>query len=321
MRGLFYFLLIAVLKQTRKAYTMRMDELTIGDKIYISSKRAAAITGYAKDYVGQLCREGHVEAKMVGRSWYVLETSIRAHRFGQPEQAPEVVPQEGTVKVASTPDANTSMPVTESGPTPVQEAPKDVWSGTWEAPTYSAEEAPAMPILIPEHAISDERETPQSLDMSEDRQSITEMQDAWKEWFESKQGPAVEEAPQEEPLAPEVIEEEAPGEVEEAVPVPVHRIHPPRPTPPERIVDMSPSRPIRPQAPVVVQRKEEAVIVRERRVRRRSSGPTNLVYTALMVAVAVIVIAIGVIGSGFADTYLGYNPIIEYLGGTSSVNK
>ncbi len=59
-----------------------MDQLTIGDKIYISSKRAAETTGYAKDYVGQLCREGRVEARLVGRSWYVLETAIKDHRFG-----------------------------------------------------------------------------------------------------------------------------------------------------------------------------------------------------------------------------------------------
>ncbi len=59
-----------------------MDELTLDGKKYLSSKGAAKITGYAKDYVGQLCREGRVTARLVGRSWYVLEDSIRAHRFG-----------------------------------------------------------------------------------------------------------------------------------------------------------------------------------------------------------------------------------------------
>src|SRR5271155_2795244 len=65
-------------------YTYNMDEITLDDKTYVSSKRAAQITGYAKDYVGQLCREGRVEARLVGRNWYVLESSIRAHRFGAP---------------------------------------------------------------------------------------------------------------------------------------------------------------------------------------------------------------------------------------------
>lgn len=59
-----------------------MDELTIDERKYISSKRAALITGYAKDYVGQLCRGGYVPARRVGRNWYVLESAIKDHRFG-----------------------------------------------------------------------------------------------------------------------------------------------------------------------------------------------------------------------------------------------
>jgi len=59
-----------------------MDELTIDERKYISSKRAAEITGYAKDYVGQLCRGGYVPARRVGRNWYVLESAIKDHRFG-----------------------------------------------------------------------------------------------------------------------------------------------------------------------------------------------------------------------------------------------
>src|SRR3990167_4508057 len=60
-----------------------MDEILIEEKRYISSKRAAKLTGYAKDYIGQLCREGRVPARLVGRSWYVLETAITDHRFGK----------------------------------------------------------------------------------------------------------------------------------------------------------------------------------------------------------------------------------------------
>jgi hypothetical protein len=62
-----------------------MNELTLGGKIYVSSKRAAEITGYAKDYIGQLCREGRVQAQLVGRNWYILESAIREHRFGSQE--------------------------------------------------------------------------------------------------------------------------------------------------------------------------------------------------------------------------------------------
>lgn len=64
-----------------------MDEILIEEKKYVSSKRAAKITGYAKDYIGQLCREGRVPARFVGRSWYVLESAINDHRFGD-EKSP-----------------------------------------------------------------------------------------------------------------------------------------------------------------------------------------------------------------------------------------
>lgn len=57
-----------------------MDELVVDGEKYISSKRAARLSGYAKDYIGQLCRGGKIEAKMVGRSWYVKESAITEHR-------------------------------------------------------------------------------------------------------------------------------------------------------------------------------------------------------------------------------------------------
>jgi len=57
-----------------------MDELIFEGFKYISSKRAAEVTGYAKDYVGQLCRTGKVKARLVGRTWYVEEVGILIHR-------------------------------------------------------------------------------------------------------------------------------------------------------------------------------------------------------------------------------------------------
>lgn len=58
------------------------ESLEFDGKRYISSKRAASLVGYTKDYVGQLCRGGKVEARLVGRSWYVSEESIRKHKLG-----------------------------------------------------------------------------------------------------------------------------------------------------------------------------------------------------------------------------------------------
>lgn len=56
-----------------------MDELILSGKKYISSKRASALTGYAKDYIGQLARSGKIAATRVGRSWYVDESELLVH--------------------------------------------------------------------------------------------------------------------------------------------------------------------------------------------------------------------------------------------------
>lgn len=75
--------------EARNAYNGYMEEMLIGDRKFVSSKRAAEITGYAKDYIGQLCREGRVSAQLIGRSWYVLESAIMDHRFGLEDIKPQ----------------------------------------------------------------------------------------------------------------------------------------------------------------------------------------------------------------------------------------
>ncbi|MFA5877625.1 MAG: hypothetical protein WC880_04685 [Candidatus Paceibacterota bacterium] len=56
-----------------------MDELVISGKKYISSKRASELTGYAKDYIGQLARGSKVPATRIGRAWYVDEAALILH--------------------------------------------------------------------------------------------------------------------------------------------------------------------------------------------------------------------------------------------------
>ena len=127
-----------------------MDEILIEDKKYVSSKRAAKMTGYAKDYVGQLCREGRVPARLVGRSWYVLEAAIQDHRFGQPKE--EVKP----------------------GP---------AGSPTWESPRY---EASPSEILPPINQLRDARvpETPEEQAKEEGvDETQKNLQESWQTWF------------------------------------------------------------------------------------------------------------------------------------------
>ncbi len=140
-----------------------MNELTIDGKTFISSKRAAEITGYAKDYVGQLCREGRIEARLVGRNWYILEDSVREHRFGKEES---------------------------EAPAPGRKDAVDATAG-WSAPRYQSETPSSIPTLSERLRDS---EAVSELENGEDTGVLTDMQAAWQEWFAKKeQGTTVQE--------------------------------------------------------------------------------------------------------------------------------
>jgi len=69
---------------------MNGDELQLDGKKYISSKRASKISGYTKDYIGQLSRANKLDARLVGRTWYVAEDSLLAHKDGGRKTKAEV---------------------------------------------------------------------------------------------------------------------------------------------------------------------------------------------------------------------------------------
>ena len=57
-----------------------MDTVTIGKKEYKKATLVARDFGYTKDYLGQLCRGEKVDARLVGRTWYVNPESITEHK-------------------------------------------------------------------------------------------------------------------------------------------------------------------------------------------------------------------------------------------------
>ncbi len=141
-----------------------MQEVIIDHKKYISSKQAAEITGYAKDYIGQLCREGRVPARLIGRTWYVLESALQDHRFGAEEPKMEVAP----------------------------EVSKEPLHPTWEAPRYKSESNEYFPSL---NKLSEqpktEKKDPQ-IDESQTQNTLEVMHGAWKDWFSRPQISATE---------------------------------------------------------------------------------------------------------------------------------
>jgi hypothetical protein len=49
-------------------------------KDYVSAMRAAELTGYHQDYVGQLARAGKVLSRQIGTRWYVERQGILSHK-------------------------------------------------------------------------------------------------------------------------------------------------------------------------------------------------------------------------------------------------
>jgi hypothetical protein len=266
-----------------------MDELILDSKKYLSSKHAAKVTGYAKDYVGQLCREGRVDARLVGRNWYVLESSILEHRFGAEEKPDE------------------AMESHESG---VEK--------TWEAPKYVPEEVKTIPEIAPKPAIVG----PSS------EAVLADMQSAWKEWFEKQEKaqvdiePVAEDLPEleVEPVRVQRIVPEPPQEAaeapEEEIPVRIERIAPE----PPREEDLEPLvtvvRHIQPQTVNVSHSRHQRAPLRKNR--------HGFAARALFIALAGISVAIAIIGSGLADNFIlhsgGVSPVTNFFGGVNTIN-
>jgi len=164
-----------------------MDEILIEDKKYVSSKQAAKITGYAKDYIGQLCREGRVPARLVGRSWYVLESAINDHRFGEPKS---------------------TAPGSEKSTVPTIHS-------TWEAPRYEASETEVFPSVNRPHDADPLLMT----NGMKGEETSENLQNAWQAWFDRFDSIADTAPP-----APVKAEEEAEIEQNREIKVPIRAI-------------------------------------------------------------------------------------------------
>lgn len=285
-----------------------MDELTLDGKKYLSSKHAAKVTGYAKDYVGQLCREGRVAARLVGRNWYVLESSILEHRFGAED---------------------TDSTQNPGPPSPVH---------TWEAPRYTAESVQTVPEVAPKSVMAPP--VPE-----EPNKVVLDMQSAWREWFEQQQKQPQSEpeaalpdaaemllADHEEPAMP--TSEPAPAEsvqdeiIEGSNEEPESNIHierrqtfepaykPIYEEEPAPKVHIERIRPIEPRSMYVGTRSASSFMGERREASRAQARPkrlktrryrakeTSFAPHALLLSVAGLAIVVAIIGSGVADPFI-----------------
>lgn len=82
--------------RTRIIFAMS-PSLYFENKKYISAREASTITGYSKDYIGQLARANKIKSRRVGRNWYVCEESILNYKnfsneTGLPPEPKLIVP-------------------------------------------------------------------------------------------------------------------------------------------------------------------------------------------------------------------------------------
>jgi hypothetical protein len=65
----------------RTWYVEKESLLKYGNfKKYVSAKEAGSVTGYSRDYIGQLARSNKIDSKRVGRTWYVEEESLLSYK-------------------------------------------------------------------------------------------------------------------------------------------------------------------------------------------------------------------------------------------------
>lgn len=268
-----------------------MDEILIGEKKYVSSKRAAKMTGYAKDYIGQLCREGRVPARLVGRSWYVLESAIEDHRFAdkKEDKASGAAPASGVSK-----DESVSVLPT-----------------TWETPHYETSAVEVLPPIRqhvqpvePKPSVSDENNIGQYL------------QDSWREWFEHVGGghtepvatTAIEASPME--VADEQNEKIDRVENDLDINVPIHVVYEP---PPKELLP--------------TQRRTAKHRVEEESQEKLSLASGNrlqwLIRPTLLLGgvVAVITVIFAVVGTGYLDSYITSISQVNFISGVHTYNK
>ncbi|MHB1163599.1 MAG: hypothetical protein ACYCZZ_03740, partial [Minisyncoccota bacterium] len=248
-------------------------------------------------------REGRVSARLVGRSWYVLEAAIQDHRFGAVEErgAKEAV------------QANFPMPASS----PLLQ--------TWQPPHYEA--SPSTEFLPSLNRLGRTESTLVPLQRKETPPEtvVPGLDESWKTWFDRipvPEAPATVE-PHSFPIMNTMImpenetepeEEDTEVEMEDdpVVSVPLHILSQ---APQQRQQESF----LREEIPLrdTPKLQEEPVI---RRTRARGNRGVGLVQ-AVLVLVAAIAIAVASVGSGYFDTYLVSTNQAASISGITVYNK
>ncbi len=285
-----------------------MDELSFDGKAYVSSKQAAKISGYAKDYIGQLCREGRIEARLVGRNWYVLRSALEAHRLGETKDTRGKKP--------------TGARIIEE-----KQAPS-----SWDNPKYTPVTGDGLPEVRRSSVSLIGGEATGSRD--EHTKLISDMQDAWQEWFTRKAESEIETSKDGEASAAEVtIEEEAAtplnltiiedevrareGDEDEAIEREEPEMGPTVDEAEELAVPI-----VRITETKVVKKEDRDIVVAP----RRGLSPLKVLgYRAALIAVSAVFALMALIGTGTLTRIAGVLvtdiPVLKNIAGIAAINS
>ncbi|MCA9361269.1 hypothetical protein KC845_01785 [Candidatus Kaiserbacteria bacterium] len=133
-----------------------MEHITLGEKTFVKANIIAQELGYTSDYIGQLCRAKKVEAKLVGRSWYVNEDSIRDHKKSRYRSVKTVVKKALHKEVGRQVKLNESLSQTSDKTANFYKHK----SSTIFTPRYHSDDSDLIPVLIKKTSAEIDKDKP-----------------------------------------------------------------------------------------------------------------------------------------------------------------
>lgn len=116
-------------KEVRDAETL----VSFDGNDHVSAARAAKITGYHPDYVGQLARSGAIISRQVGNRWYVDRAAILAHKQEKDSLLGAVQAQSVGISRSNAHEAQNALQTLYNGPGPLL--------------TYTRDDGDLLPVL------------------------------------------------------------------------------------------------------------------------------------------------------------------------------
>jgi hypothetical protein len=139
-----------------------VQKISFGNKEYVKASQAAKRFKYTQDYVGQLCRGKKIDARLVGRVWFVnLEsiTQYRTTKHATQKKAAKGIP---TAKIKTTKSAVESVVRAKTARKLQEVFPKEAKQAVRHmSATYSPDKTSIIPVLGSRDVIpSSEKATP-----------------------------------------------------------------------------------------------------------------------------------------------------------------